>query len=207
MNRAQYFIFEVVLMLVFFPTIGFSQKRQASLSIFDGLKAGSTTRDNVKDILGKPDKTYRSESSIQEWGFFDGEALRMTVSFNSKNGIMNSTQWFVFDKDPERDLNIAMKRYSSAQWHPDMDSWINPHSFPTECFASDENSGVVITYVISTQKTQTISRLDPARNIANQQEGKAPQACIGDKCVPFYSLKSFLAGTTMKEYCHLPTSN
>jgi hypothetical protein len=131
----------------------------------------------------------------------------MTVSFDSKSGVVNSAHWFVFDKEPEKDLNVAMKRYSAARWHPDMDNWINPHSFPTECFASDEDLGVVITYVISSQKTESISRLNPARNNAREQDEKRPQACIGEKCVPFYPLKSFLAGTTMKEYCRFPAVN
>lgn len=100
-----------------------------------------------------------------------------------------------------------MANFPSASWEPETVKWINPHSFPNECYFNDHKIGISIKYNRTRKEVSTVTRYDPSRELASEENEKAPKYCLAidpNLCTPAVSSKEFFKSWSISKYCEIP---
>jgi len=182
-----------------------------NISTLDRVIAGSTTKAQLTEVLGKPAQVTNlkdlpnSHQTGELWEYHENGITRLSIVFAQDAPVVTTLVWEVFDGDMERPLKTALGRYSGMKWQPDTVKWINPHAFPSECFLKDDARGIRIEYRIETRKVTSITKWDPSRKLATTPpDEKPPEYCIGGGCSPAMAATEFFKQWPINEYCKVP---
>lgn len=177
-----------------------------TFAAFTALGPGTMTKAELTKSLGKPaqvvdfKKLPESKETGESWKY-----NRLTIFFDEGSEVAHTWVWQVREGDPEQKLKTAMSRFSSAAWTPETDKWINPHSFPNECFFNDQKQGISIEYNRTRREVFSIARWDPSRKLASSgKDEKPPQFCIGNSCAPGITPEEFFKEIPISKYCEIP---
>ncbi len=161
-----------------------------TLGMVRQLKLHVSDKDSVTKLFGRPKEVSQltnipgRKGTVELWEYFEGGSTRLSVSFASENDFVDSWTWHVSAGDPEKKLGFALKKFRGASWVGETEKWINPHHDPVTCFYKDKKVGVTVRYNEFRKEVESISVLDPARELAaSTADEKPPKFCIGDACV------------------------
>ncbi|MBI4402624.1 MAG: hypothetical protein HY537_00595 [Deltaproteobacteria bacterium] len=177
-----------------------SPSKQISLSLLDQLAPGLSTKEDVNKLLGRPQEITRSKDKGELWEYNEKELNRVTLSFGTDN-VLEAWAFSVFDWDRETKLKNALDVFPNAAWQVENPKWINPHSWPDECYFQDNKQGIAIEYRQTRKEVSMIRRWSPARVLATDEEEKPPTYCIDSFCGPALNYKKEFGN---KPICNMP---
>jgi len=184
-----------------------------SFDVTQQLKPGQTTKDQVLRILGEPreimdPKKLKNVKDVEKfsetWEFGEGEHSRLSLYFPQGGTLLESWTWHVRMREPEQKLKKAMNLFSNASWEASTDRWINPHSFPNDCYFESKTNGVTISYNRARNEVFTISRRDPNRQPTSEETEPAPEFCIDNSCSKGIPSADFFKEKPISDYCKIP---
>lgn len=155
--------FFVVAVLILTACASISEKNMGHvlrLETVEKLKIAKTDRKEAQALVGKPSKVVLfKESSEEIWLYFEGKynATRLSLSFDSETGHLQTIGWFVRENDSEAELEKAKRRYQEASFSRKEPKWVNSHAGPDEVYFLDQKLGLEIQYGKNRQKVKSIT--------------------------------------------------
>jgi len=178
---------------------------QLTLSTLRRIQPGVTRASEVQTLLGAPAvvtklERLRSKDLGEVWEYFENGATRASVSVSS-TGLVSFWGWHVYEQDPEQELGTALSKFPDAHWTVESAKWMNPHSWPNECYFTDGKKGITVEFNRARKGVAMVESWDPHRNPASLENGKPPIFCIDGTCSPGLPYRKVFGD---KSLCDLP---
>src|SRR3989338_5162919 len=157
--------------------------QRITLDVLNKIKPGLSTGDNVRELLGIPKEITKleqiktSKEKGEVWEYFENGATRASITVGTDN-IMNFWGWHIYKEDQEHQLRTALDRFPDATWTVESVKWVNPHSWPNECYFTDNSKGVTVEFHRARKEVAMIERWNPTRSPAANYKEKPPTYCI-----------------------------
>ncbi|MBI4402626.1 MAG: hypothetical protein HY537_00605 [Deltaproteobacteria bacterium] len=180
--------------------------QQLTLDVLNRIKPGVSTANDVRGLLGTPgqitklDELTASKEKGEVWEYFEKGATRASITVGTDN-IVNFWGWYVYEEDEEHKLRTALDRFPDATWMVESVKWVNPHSWPNECYFTDNSKGVTVEFHRARKEVAVIERWNPTRKPAATDKETPPTYCIDNFCGPALPYKEMFGN---KPLCDMP---